>query len=145
MAERAEEVEDLVSTMRKKYVENIMERFPVLGEFSPEQYGDTERSMGSVYIPGFKEHVKFTNLKGKHFRLFYRSFWMQEVDRAMEEGRDVDDEKIIGYGEYLLANLNGWVANMYNRTGMEALRASPIPAPRLSWRERRRMKKQGGW
>lgn len=143
--EQLEESEDLVYQMRKKAVENLAERFPVLGEFSPEQYGEEGRSMGSVYVPDFKEHVRFTNLKGKHFRLFYRAFWMQEVDQAIKENRDIDDEKIIGYGEYLLANLNGWVANMYNRTGMEALRANPIPTSRPSWRERRRMRKQGGW
>ncbi len=137
--------EDPIVILRKRLVEETIQRFPIVGEFSAEQYGQEPRSMGSVYVPEFKTHVKFTNLKGRHFKIFFRAFWMEEVGQATSEGRPIDSEKIIAYGEYLLANINGWGANMYNRTGMEALRASPIPPRKLSWRERRAMRKQGGW
>lgn len=139
------EEKDPVIQMRQKAIERVMEDFPILGEFSPEQYGQEGQFMGSVYVPGFKAHVKFTNLKARHFKSFYRAFWMREVAQASREGRPLDVEKIIGYGEYLLANFNGWGSNQYLRTGMEALRANPILPSKPSWRERRAMKKQGGW
>ena len=139
------EPEDLLFQMRRKAVDKLMEDFPTLGEFSPEQYGEEGRSMGSVYVPDFKRLSKFTNLKSRHVGALFDAFWMAEVQSAAHDGRFLDLEKILSYFEVELGDINGWRANMYNRTGMEALRASPILSSKPSWRERRAMKKQGGW
>lgn len=137
--------EDLLLEMRKKALDSLLEDFPTLGIFSPEQYGEGGGSMGSVYVPDFKHWTKFTNLKSRHVGALFDAFWMAEVAAAARDGRILDLEKILSFFEVELGDINGWRANMYNRTGMEALRANPIPGSRPSWLERRAMKKQGGW
>lgn len=131
--------------LRKKAIGDVEEKYGLFGEFSPEQWGKEQESMGAVFVPGFKRHVKFSNLKTRHVGALFDAFWMHEVSEAAREGRLLDIEKVIGFFESELGDINGWRANMYLRTGLEALRASSLPAQRLSWRERRRIKKQGGW
>lgn len=139
------EPEDLVYQIRKKAVDKSIEDFPTLGEFSTDQYAEESRSMGSVYVPRFKEHVKFSNIKGRAFRIYYRAGFAHEIAQAKRERRHIDVGKIIDNGLYLQAQMNGWAAVKYNETSLLGpLRQSPI-SKSPSFLERRRMKKQGGW
>ncbi len=138
--------EDMLLEFRRMVIEQIRQKYGEdFAEFSPEQWEEQEQSIGSVFVPQFKEHVKFTNLKPRHFKRFYRSFYSQEVAQAVKQKRDVDKEKIKGFGEYLLANINGWGAHMYWRTSQPLGPLAPSPVHRPSFWERRRLKKQGGW
>lgn len=136
---------DALEVVRKKALEKVVEEYGPFGAFSPEQWGRDPEAMGDVFVPRFKEHVKFTNLKSRHIRALFRAFWMMEVKQAADEGRAMDVERILAFFEAELGDINGWRANMYLRTGLEALRASAAPTQKLSYLERRRMKKQGGW
>ncbi len=145
MQKMTEEEPDSVFAFRKQILDDFREKLPLLGQFSAEEYiGETE-GMGSVYVPDFKQYSKFTNLKSRHIKPLFKALWMIEVASATREGRRIDMEKIIANFEVSMGDINGWRSTMYNRTGMEALRASAVPPQKLSWRERRAMRKQGGW
>ncbi len=144
--EEQPEIDALVAFQRDA-IKKAKERYGDLAEFSPEQMGDGSETMGTVFVPqpDFKGYQKFSNLKARHLKALFWSYWMKEVREAAVNRRRFEFEKVIANFEKGLADVNGWSANMYLRTGLEALRANPMPGQKIGYWERRRMKKQGGW
>lgn len=135
MGEELSEAESLIHRLKMKEIEAYRETHPILGQFSPEQYeGQTQENMGVVYLPTWKKGgMPFTNMKSRHFKSFFKAYILAEGENASREKRPVDINKILAYGEWLLANLNGWLSEQYLKTGLAALQP-PEPSPTM-WKK----------
>lgn len=118
--------------MRIRLIEAYRKDNPVLGQFSPEQYLKEEGGMGGVFVARFKKGLPFTNLKAKHVKPLLVNYWVDEVHRAARERRVPQLGGLLAYFEWLMANLNGWLAEQYVRTGIAGLAPPPKKPGRLA-------------
>lgn len=130
--EPAVDYEDPIVALRMRLIEEYRRENPVLGQFSPEQYLQEEGGMGSVFVSRFKRGMPFTNLKSKHIKPLLINYWTSEVHRAATERRVPELGGLLAYFEWLMANLNGWLAEMYVRTGIAGLAPPPPKRGRIA-------------
>lgn len=121
MVEEQEAWESLVGR-RMDIIRKYREEFPLLGSFGAEQYQESGRSMGSVFLPPDLTRMNFTKLKQRDIRNVVMSF----AEGKALDGEEVSHRDIEEFYFWVKAQVEGWVTDKYLQTGLAALSPQPL-------------------